>query len=260
MNIQSLPRPFLVSVVCEPDVDTVAAACQASRAEGAHIIEINLAQIRQRELRRLEEQLTRAPLPFYVVCRRRELMASYGYRRSRLETLSDAQRAARLKRFLNTAMGLDVELEMPERQRNALIRYAHVHEKQVIVSVHTNTAPSAEETVRLGLGMRDLGADAVKIVHRHSAPDYSPELWRAIGRLRQRLGRPFVLVSEGPGALLMRYLAGHLGCSYCLGRPSSARHFYPGHPPLAVLRQLLELVPFEDGILDKLDRSSRSIK
>lgn len=112
-----------------------------------------------------------------------------------------------------------------------------------MISCHTGNALSAGQVLRLAGVMRDRGTDLIKIIQQHKSAEHCPEIWKAAFELRAKLGRPFVLLSSGPGDTLLRWLACHLGSSYAFVRPSGARYFFAGHPPMEAMRQLWRTMP-----------------
>jgi hypothetical protein len=271
VTLCGVQTPLAVSVLCERTAEAQFQAHARSQDEGAGVAEINLAQLPAVELTSLRAA-SWAELPSYVVCRRREFMRVYGSDPAQLDALTDDQRVERQFDQLAWAAGVDIELDIFQqggssdlpclpagvvgdrdsaRRRRELVDAAHRRGKHAVLSCHTGCAPSSDVTLTLAAYMRDSGADACKIIHTHTSPSYVSELVDTVRRL-QCLPVPFVLLSIGPGCLLLRHIACQAGCSYCFGRASGLRHFYGGHPPLTTLRELLRLLPPQTFWADSL--------
>lgn len=262
MKLTLIPRPFLVSVICEEDLNAVAQAIEDSVQGGADAIEMNLAQIAECELSEVRPLISRCPIPVYTACRRREFMRVYGHHTSQLSHLGDEERIGRQLRLLGTAIAIDMELAtfvrgdaevlpgLPrdaeecarssysvERQRE-IIEHVHSEGFEVVLSSHTSVPLRAEQIVTLAEAMRQQGADIIKIINKHSEANYCAEIIRATLILRSALPCPFVLLSMGPGSSVLRRIACHFGCTYTFCRVPNLKYFYCGHPTLDESRRL----------------------
>lgn len=270
-NLTKIPPPFLVSVISDSDPACIDAEITQSNKDGAEAIELNLAQIAERDLPRLKALVVQSTVPVYTTCRRREFMGVYGYDISQIERLDDEQRLERQMGLLKVGAAIDFELDtfaesgartlpyLPRaaqectysdrsvRRQKDIIEAVHALGREVIISCHTGMALSTSETVLLAQVMQERGADVVKIIHKHTDANYCAELWKSILALRSCLRCPFVLSTTGPGSAIMRRIGSHLGCSYTFVRPETARYFYSGHPKLSEMQQLYSLFPPEIG-------------
>ena len=240
--LSALPRPFLVAVICETEVEAVAALLDCAVREGADAVELNLAQLEESTLPALRSIVARSPIPVYTACREAGFMRVYGIEIP-LPVRTGIQRMEMQIDLLGASCGLDVELDpsAPPATVKWLIDKTHGRGCEAVISCHTGKALSAGQAMRLAAEMRDLGGDLIKIVQQHESEEHCPEVWSAAVEMRRTLERPFVLLSSGPGDTVLRWMACYLGSSYTFARPSGARYFFPGHPTILDMRRLYQL-------------------
>jgi len=266
-KLSTIVPPFVISVICEPTPAGVASAIENSSKNGASIIELNIAQIFARDLGKIERLIAQSDTPIYTACRRRNFMPLYGYEVSELQLLDDEDRIGRQLQLLDHSVAIDMEFdtfaggdahvlsglpaatrecsqsESSLRRQSDVIDEVHSKDLDVVLSCHTALPLTESETLHLAMSMQERGADVIKIVNSHTDADYCPEIWKTILTLRSHLRCPFVLLSMGPGSILIRRMACHLGCSYTFARPAGVRYFYPEHETIADLEKLFSCFP-----------------
>lgn len=108
--LSSLARPFLVAVICETEVEAIAAMLDRAAREGADAAELNLAQIEESAVPELRPIVAQSPIPVYTACRHAGFMRVYGIE-TPLRALTDRRRMERQIELLGASCGIDMELD-----------------------------------------------------------------------------------------------------------------------------------------------------
>jgi 3-dehydroquinate dehydratase len=257
--------PVIVAVCVAQDAASTREAACRSVAEGADIVEVNLAQLSDYEIAQLD--LARN-LPYYVVCRRRSFMHVYGLEPSSLPARTDEMRmrvcldmvhrgARALDMECDTFSGEDKQIprslpvDLGEfaasretvQTQQLIIKQCEQSGAEVILSCHAGRALEQAQAVTLAGLMAERGGHLIKIVTQHSDPEYPTQLIATISEVRRSIPVPFILISMGPCSALLRVLGGYLGNAgvYCRAEGPSAS--FRDHSPISSLREIWRLLP-----------------
>jgi 3-dehydroquinate dehydratase len=260
-----LETPAIVAVCVARDARTTVNSALASIAAGADLVEVNVAQLADAEIARLDFP---PELPYYVVCRRRKFMSVYGLEWSELPERHDGARLEILSALIDRgARALDIECDtfehgravIPEtlpaetkefslgetavRLQAEVIDAVRARNADVILSCHSGVGLTAGETLSLAQLMAERGAGVIKIVNSHVDATYCTEILKGIIKMRERISQPFLVTSVGPVSSVLRMTGCYLGNSYVFCRAEGQSAFYADHPAIDQVRELWRLFP-----------------
>jgi len=258
-------RPVIIAVCVARDARTTLDSAERSIAAGADIVELNIAQLSDRQIDLL--QLPTA-LPHYVVCRRRHFMKVYGIEPGSLADRNDQRRMELCLQMVQAgARALDMECDTFTRGENQIPKFlppdlrelsdredvVHAQQKvmekgkqngaNIVLSCHTGLPLAKEQCIKLARLMAARGADAVKIVTAHTDPDYAEWIPSVILEMRRSVSIPFIFISMGPGSRILRAIGPYLGNAGVYCRAGSPSEFFPDHFPIQMLRDMWQLLP-----------------
>ena len=234
-------------VQCET-VEECICKIKASLAEDATAFGIQLCKIKK-ELR-TKENLTKIfeaceGLPIYVT----------SYRYSQNEGYTDEECVEVLLLALECgATILDIMGDMFDRgsrweltekpeaieKQKALIEKIHAMGGEVLMSSHTGSNLTVEETLHIAKCHEERGADLVKIVNQTDAIEDLPKSFETIIELNKTLNKKFLYLESGPTQKLVRNLGPQLGVCTYLTCQSYGPFDTPAQPKLTRLKKVIE--------------------
>ncbi len=251
MRLRDLPRPFIVCVIHDDEIDAAVQTIHTAERDGADAFELNLPRLGYPPPEHLAPIFAATDRPIFTSCRRAPFTDVYGPCAHRPREMPDEERMdLQLGALARGSAGIDMELdtfdphpapppdgpaildradqagapaeitEAPDavdRQR-AMIDRVHARDREVVMSCHAAQVLSSVEAMRIGRMMADRGADLTKIVGVSRGIDDVPDFLRANLSLAAVMPVPFTLMSVGLEARLGRFLAPLLGSAWAFGQ------------------------------------------
>jgi hypothetical protein len=251
MRLRGLPRPFVICVIYDDEIDAAVQTIRAAEREGADAFELNLPRLGYPRAERLAPIFTATDRPVFTSCRRAPFTDVYGPCAHRPREMSDEERMTmQLDALTFGSAGIDMELDTfdphpappPDGQaimegtadgggpaevtedpdavarQRAVIEQVHAQGREVVMSCHAATVLSPDEAIRIGQMMVSRGADLVKIVGVSRGVDDILQLLRVSLSLAAVMPVPFTLMSVGGEARLGRFLAPFFGSAWAFGQ------------------------------------------
>ncbi len=268
MKLTSIQKPFIVVVIAESTVTKCLKQLRAAEVKGADAFEINIAQLKEKELRKI---FISTKKPCIASNRRSDFMKLYGYKN--LPETNEETRVEKLLRTLeNGAEVVDFELDTftskhatPSFGSQAETKYAlkseseptqysthprtelrqrklsqHIKSRggEVLISCHTQTRIRENEILRLVQAIEVRGADLAKVVtHTFNVNDLVYFL-RTVPKVKNSARIPFNLMNFGAYSIQGRLFSVALGSAWVYCRTGS--HVYAGQPTIKQARTFLD--------------------
>ena len=234
-------------VQCET-VEECICKIKASLAEGATAFGIQLCKIKK-ELR-TKENFTK----IFEACEGRPIYVT-SYRHSENEGFTDEQCVEVLLLAIESgATIVDIMGDMYDRgskweltenpeaiaRQKALIEKIHAMGGEVLMSSHTSSNLTVEETLKVAKAHEERGADLIKIVNKTDSIEDLPKSFETIIELNKTVNKKFLYLECGPTQKMVRNLGPQLGvCMYLTCQ------FYgvadtPAQPKLSRLKKIIE--------------------
>lgn len=246
-------KPLLCAMVQCVTPEECICKIQSSLAEGATAFGIQLCKIKK-ELR-TKENFTK----IFEACEGKPIYVT-SYRYSENEGFTDEQCVEVLLLAIECgATIVDIMGDMYDRgskweltenpeaiaKQKALIEKIHAMGGEVLMSSHTNSNLTVEETLHVARSHEERGADVVKIVNRVDALEDLPKSFETIIELNKALTKKFLYLECGPTQKLVRNLGPQLGvCMYL-----TCQYHGPmdtlGQPKLTRLKKVIEGLDYE---------------
>lgn len=241
-------KPLLCAMVQCTTVEECIAKISSSLAEGATAFGIQLCKIKK-ELR-TKENLTK----IFEACEGRPIYVT-SYRHSQNEGFTDEECVevlllalecgATILDIMGNMFDRDAKWELTENpeaiaKQKALIEKIHALGGEVLMSSHTSSNLTVEETLHIAKSHEERGADLVKIVNKTDAIEDLPKSFETIIELNKTLTKKFLYLESGPTQKLVRNLGPQLGVCTYLTCQSYGRFDTPGQPKLTRLKKVIE--------------------
>ena len=241
-------EPLLCAMIQCETVEECICKIKASLAEDATAFGIQLCKIKK-ELR-TKENLTK----IFEACEGRPIYVT-SYRHSQNEGFTDEQCVEVLLLAIESGAtivdimgdmydrGAKWELtENPEavKKQKALIEKIHALGGEVLMSSHTSSNLTVEETLHIAKSHEERGADLVKIVNKTDAIEDLPKSFETIIELNKTLNKKFLYLESGPTQKLVRNLGPQLGVCTYLTCQSYGVADTPAQPKLTRLKKVIE--------------------
>ena len=268
LKLTSIRKPFIVAVIAESTVPKCLRQLRSAEENGADAFEINIAQLKEKELRKI---FISTKKPCIASNRRSDFMKLYGYKN--LAETNEETRVGKLLRTLeNGAEAIDFELdtftskhESPSFGSRAETKYALMSESkptqnsthpritlrqrrlaqlikssegEVLISCHTQTRIRQSEILRLVQTMEVRGADLAKVVTHTFDADDLVKFLRTVSKVKNSARIPFNLMNFGAYSIPGRLLSVALGSAWVYCRIGS--HGFAGQPTIQQARTFLD--------------------
>ena len=229
-------------------VEECIAKISSSLAEGATAFGIQLCKIKK-ELR-TKENFTK----IFEACQGKPIYVT-SYRHSENDGYTDEECVEVLLLAIESgATIVDVMGDMYDRgskweltenpeaiaKQKALIVKIHAMGGEVLMSSHTNSNLTVEETLHVARSHEERGADLVKIVNKTEAIEDLPKSFETIIELNKTLTKKFLYLESGPTQKLVRNLGPQLGVCTYLTCQSYGRFDTLAQPKLTRLKKVIE--------------------
>ena len=279
-----LPCPFIVGVIAERTADEAARILDRAAQDGADAFELNLSLLGDAGPAELAAVIARSRGPLYTSCRRRAFMEVYGVAPDDLPDWTDDERMRRQLAMVSIgSVAIDIELDAfdpdpapplgsaaaerfaatpgapaeltwssaaIDRQREVAAE-ARALGADVLFSCHTGRPQSVDGLLAIARAASDRGADLLKVVTPCQDRHDLSALFEATARLAAIGTMPFALIGAGRGGMVSRWIGGHVGSGWLIGRPSGTAHTFAGQPSITQLRALVRLLP---AAVDRTDQ------
>lgn len=255
-NILSRRQPILCGIMAGQTPAQLIAGAKDLHADGADAIAIELFdyQIEYRNVESFRQIINSVDLPF---------MFCY-YRTARLDSPSDDLRQEILLQTVEAGAAIvDVMADLYDpaprqisydpaavEKQMRLIDKIHSMGAQAVMSAHTQSFLSFDETCAILQAMEARGADIVKIVNTANTPDELAETMRTTMLLKDKLSKPFIHLCSGNYRMPHRFIGSMLGASLVFGVHSYNNIYTFPQPLLRSLRQTLDAVNWSVYDLD----------
>jgi len=267
LKLTSIHKPFIVAVIAEPTATKCLRQLKSAEKDGADAFEINIAQLKEKELRKI---FISTKKPCIASNRRSNFMKLYGYKN--LAKTNEETRVEKLLRTLeNGAEAIDFELdtftskhESPAFGSRAEMEYALNSESkptqfsthprtalrqrklaqiikssggEVLISCHTQTRIRQNEILRIVQTMELRGANLAKVVTHTFNVDDLMNFLRTISKVKNSARIPFNLMNFGAYSILGRLLSVAFGSAWVYCRTGS--QLFAGQPTIKQAKTFL---------------------
>ena len=241
-------KPLLCAMIQCATVEECICKIQSSLAEGATAFGIQLCKI-QKDLR-TKENLTK----IFEACQGKPIYVT-SYRHSSNDGFTDEECMEILLLAIECGAtiadimgdtfqpGSKYELaEDPEaiEKQKALIEKIHAMGGEVLMSSHTASNLSVEETLRVAKAHEERGADVIKIVNGTEALEDLPKSFQTIIELNKTVNKKFLYLESGPTQKFVRNLGPQLGVCMYLTCQFYGTADTPAQPKLSRLKKVIE--------------------
>jgi len=273
----SLPRPFIVGVVREPDPLNAIATIMNSERDGAQAFTFHLSKLGSQyyNLDDLRTVMSTTSRPIMALNYRSNgnisdadrvqlqlLAVQAGARAVDLPAdVLDPQHAdwnGNTPGFLESGppQELSTDSGVVAAQRE-LINEFHGRGAEVMLSSHTRTVMTAQEVLAHARAMTTRGADAVKIVSACLNEEQMIEALRAVVLLRRELDVPFQYQCHGQHGKLTRIIGPMIGSMLVFCNQRFTATTFPEQPLIAAMRRVFQDVDYivPESSVDTFDRA-----
>ena len=216
-------KPLLCAMVQCSTVEECICKIQSSLAEGATAFGIQLCKIK-RELR-TRENLTKIfeaceGRPIYVTSYRYSLSEGYTDEECVDLLLLAIECGATIADIMGDMYDRGAKWELAENpeavaKQKALIENIHAMGGEVLMSSHTKSNLTVEETLKVARAHEERGADVIKIVNETEKIEDLPKSFETVIELNKSVSKKFLYLESGPTQKLVRNLGPQLGvCMY----------------------------------------------
>lgn len=263
MRLSELPRPYIVAVSTDRDLESAAATIAMAARQGAHAVELNLPALRDASNDDLRSLIADAPILVYTSCRRAPFMKVYGIDPDTLPFWNDAERMERqLDAVAAGSCAIDMELDTfdphpapalgtPEAARfaqktgpaaeltldpravarqRAIVDRAHQAGAEVILSCHTGRPQTGTELAAIAGYAVERGGDLIKIVTPCRDREDLRNVLRTTSWLADSMPIPFVLVGAGPEGVPSRLKGPRFGSAWYITQTERKPGGFPDQP------------------------------
>jgi 3-dehydroquinate dehydratase len=268
MKLTSIQKPFIVAVIAESTANKCLRQLMSAEQNGADAFEINIAQLKEKELRKI---LISTEKPCIASNRRSDFMKLYGY-----ENLAETNEETRVEKLLQTlengAEVLDFELDTFTSKHESLpfgsqaeTRYALKSDSkptqfsthpgtalrqrrlvqliksrggEVLISCHTQTRIRQNEILRIVQTIELQGADLAKVVTHTFNVDDLVNFLRTVVKVKNSARIPFNLMNFGVYSIPGRLLSAAFGSAWVYCRTGSQG--FAGQPTVRQARTFLD--------------------
>jgi len=268
LKLTSVRKPFIVAVIAESTVPKCLRQLRSAEENGADAFEINIAQLKEKELRKI---FISTKNPCIASNRRSDFMKLYGYK-----NLAETNEETRVEKLLRTlesgAEAIDFELDTFTIRHESLpfgsraeTKYALKSESkptqystdsqtalrqrrlsqliksrggEVLISCHTQTRIRQYEILRIVQTMELRGADLAKVVTHTFNLDDLLNFLSTISKVKNSARIPFDLMNFGAYSIPGRLLSVALGSAWIYCRTGS--QVFAGQPTLQQARTFLD--------------------
>ena len=215
------PKPFIVSVVTEPDPDSAIAVIRNSEYDGANAIDLHLRALETRyhnagDLERIIKSTSRPVM--LINYRGNAAFAGQNSDEERLESIRTGLRAGASAVdimgdfFSPSPMELSLDPAVIDRQKK-LIDEVHSMGSEVIMSSHTYVHMTKEQVTEHMKKLEERGPDMVKIAACVNSEEELCEAFETTVALKKELKVPFIHICMGQYGKMHRFVAPMLGSS-----------------------------------------------
>ncbi len=228
------PKPFIVSVVTEPDPDSAIATIRNSEYDGANAMDLHLRALERQyhNVHDLERIIKCTSRPIMLInYRGNDTWEGQKNDEERLESLRLGVRAGAsacdiMGDFFDPSpMEITRKPEIIDRQKQ-LIDELHAAGVEVIMSSHTWVHMTTEQVVEHLKSLEARGADMVKVAAAVNSEADLCEAFETTVALKKELKVPFIHICMGQYGKLHRFVAPMMGSSliFCVQKYTPKGH------------------------------------
>lgn len=241
-------KPLLCAMIQCATVEECICKIQSSLAEGATAFGIQLCKL-NKELR-TRENLTKIfdaceGKPIYVTSYRHSLNEGFTDEECMDVLVLAVECGATIVDVMGNTFDKNALRELTEdpeavAKQKAFIEKIHALGGEVLMSSHTGSNLTVEETLYIAKAHEERGADLIKIVNKTDCIEDLPKSFETIIELNKTVNKKFLYLESGPTQKMVRNLGPQLGvCMYLTCQ------FYgvadtPAQPKLSRLKKVIE--------------------